>query len=610
MKGRRGAPPGIALTIWALLSLGIGGASAQDDTGWTIPSFRAEYTVRPDRSLEVVERITVDFANLQRHGIYRDIPVRYQRVASAGGASAGGFTVPAGRVSVDLDLEEVTDGEGNEWETDVTRGDYVRIRIGDPDRTVSGWQTYVIRYTLSDGLGFFDDHDELYWQVTGTGWPVPIGKAEAVVSLPIEAARTPTDAGPWAAECYAGWAESSDGERCAAEVLGPGRYRFSVGRLEPGEGLTLVAAFPKGVIAPPTAADRAIDQVVTYGPLALPLIALAFMLTLWRRTGREPDAGSVVPRWNPPEGLRPGPAGTLFDQKADMEDVVATILDLAVRGHLRIREVPSGVLDVVGETSFAGRALKTLGLFDSDWEIERLEKDPADLVRHEHLVLGGLFDDGADRRRMSDLHNEFYKHLDDIRDALYDQVVHQKLFLRSPDSTRKLYLFAGIGLAVAGFIVGTALDNVILAVGLGLSGLVVLLFSFVMPAMTLQGARLRRDVAGLEEYIRRAERAELEFREAPEKTPEHFSEILPYAVALDVSDIWVEQFETVLSSSPPTWYVGNFGGGWNGAGFRSGLAGFESAATKTLGSAPGSSSGMGGGGSVGGGGGGGGGGSW
>lgn len=574
----------------------------QDDTGWSILSFAAEYTIHPERTIEVVEQITVDFGDLQRHGIYRDIPVRYRRVATAG--------VPAGRVSVDLDLEGVTDGAGNEWDTEVTRGDYVRIRIGDPDRTVTGWQTYVIHYTLSEGLGFFDDHDELYWQVTGTGWPVPIGKVEAVVSLPAQAARASAGDAPWAAECYAGWAESSDSERCEAQVVPPGRYRFSAGRIEPGEGLTLVAAFPKGVIAPPTAADRAMGGIVTYGPLAFPLIALVAMLLLWSQTGREPDAGSIVPRWHPPEGLRPGPAGTLHDQKADMDDVVATILDLAVRGHLRIREVPSSVLDVVGESSFAGRALKTLGLYDQDWKVERLEQDPADLARHEHLVLQGLFDGGEDTRRMSELHNEFYKHLDDIRNALYDQVVRQKLFPRSPDATRKLYLFAGIALGALGAVVGASLGHVFLGVGLGLSGLIVLLFSFIMPAMTLQGARLRRDVAGLEEYIRRAEKAELEFREAPEKTPAHFSEILPYAVALDVSDIWVGQFESVLASSPPTWYVGNFGGGWSGSGFRSGLAGFESAATKTLGSTPGSSSGMGGGGSVGGGGGGGGGGSW
>ena len=597
-----------ALAATALLALLVAAASArgQADTGWTIRSFDAEYTVGTDRTLQVVERIDVDFEGLERHGIYRDVPVRYRRLISP--------EVPlgAGRVTFDLDLQSVTDRNGNPLQTQVTGGDQVRIRIGDPDRTVTGLQTYVIRYTLSGGLGFFDDHDELYWQVTGTGWPVPIERAAATVRLPPDAAAARSGSEPWAATCFAGWAESTDSERCMAEVVMPGMYRFTSGRLEPGEGLTLVAGFPKGVIAPPGAAERGIEWLLTYGPLVLPLGALAFMLTLWRRTGREPDAGSVVPIWRAPDGLRPGPAGTLYDQRADMDDVVATILDLAVRGYLRIREVPpDGLLGSVDESSFTGRALKTLGLYEHDWRLERLEKDPAGLLRHEHRVLAGIFE-GRQARDMSDLHNEFYKEIPEIHEALYEQVVREGLFPKSPDSTRKMYRWLGIGILVGGGIFGIVADHPALAIGLGLCGLVVLLFSYAMPAMTLKGARMRRDIAGLEEYIRRAEKAELEFREAPEKTPEHFSQILPYAVALDVSDIWVRQFEPILASSPPTWYVGSYGGGWNGSQFRSGLSGFQSAATRTLGSAPGSSSGsgFGGGGSVGGGGGGGGGGSW
>ena len=131
-----------------------------------------------------------------------------------------------------------------------------------------------------------------------------------------------------------------------------------------------------------------------------------------------------------------------------------------------------------------------------------------------------------------------------------------------------------------------------------------------MPAMTKVGARRRAELKGLEEYIKRAEKLELETRYAPEKTTELFESLLPYAVALNVSDIWVKQFATVLASQPPTWYVGHGIGHFNSASFTESLSSFSSAATRTMGSSPGSSSGSGGGGSVGGGGGGGGGGSW
>jgi uncharacterized membrane protein len=154
------------------------------------------------------------------------------------------------------------------------------------------------------------------------------------------------------------------------------------------------------------------------------------------------------------------------------------------------------------------------------------------------------------------------------------------------------------------------MSNVILAVGAALAGIIVLAFRSVMPAMTLEGAKRWREIKGLEEYIRRAEKIEIEYAQAPERTTNLFEMLLPYAVALDVTDIWLKQFAAVLASSPPTWYTGSSPGSFSSSHFQSGLSDFSTAASRTMGSAPGSSSGAGGGGSVGGGGGGGGGGSW
>jgi uncharacterized membrane protein YgcG len=576
-------------------------AHAQD-TGWTITRFDADYTVLPDRSLVVVETIAVDFKNLNRHGIYRDIPVQYKRVVGDRG-------VQAGRVTLDLNVQQVTDGRGAMRQTKVSREDNdIRIRIGDPDRTISGRQTYVIQYTLSGGLGFFDEHDELYWQVTGTRWPVKVERASATVMLPHAAARAFADAPGWSAYCYAGWAESTSNARCSAEYVGNGQYEYSSQRLDAGEGLTLVAGFPKGVIAPPTKAEQTAGWLIRWGPMLLPLFSIAFMFQLWQRRGREPDAGSVVATWQPPEGIRPGPAGTLVDQRADMDDVVATVLDLAVRGYVEIREVPpDGILRQVDANSFAGRALKTLGLSENDWQLTQTRVDTDELKPFERRVLTGIFE-GEPTRRMSDLHNEFYTRLPRIHESLYADLVRERLFPTSPHRTRVKYRWIGGAIIAAGVAIGAALSHIVLLIGVVLSGLVVLLFSFAMPAMTPKGAQMRRQLKGLEEYIRRVEKAEMEFRHAPERTPELFEILLPFAVALDVSDIWVKQFEDVLTAAP-AWYGSDLSS-WNANSFGSQMAGFQSAATRTLGSAPGSSSGGGGGGSVGGGGGGGGGGSW
>jgi len=210
---------------------------------------------------------------------------------------------------------------------------------------------------------------------------------------------------------------------------------------------------------------------------------------------------------------------------------------------------------------------------------------------------------------MSDLHNEFYKHLPTIKKGIYTLLIQLGLFRRNPETTRGWYIAGGISTMIFAVALGIKTSNVVLGVGIGLLAVMLLIFSNFMPAKTAEGARRWREVKGLEEYIRRAEKQELEMTQAPEKTTQLFSMLLPYAIALKVSDIWVKQFGDLLRTAPPTWYTGT-SAGFSVAHFSSGLSNFQTAASHTMASAPGGSSGSGGGGSVGGGGGGGGGGSW
>lgn len=575
---------------------------------WVIRSFRSDYVVRPNGSVGVSERIEVDFGDTRKHGIYREIGVRPPRLSDAFG---GGRE----RLDYDVDVRSVTDETGEPYGVKTTReGDFVRIRIGSPDFCVHDRQVYVVHYEIDSGIRSYTGYDELYWQVTGTNWPVPIERAEAQIVLPPETSTTHADSQPWSASCYFGGPASSDSDACTAEVVAPGTYRFASTRTaEPGEGLTFAATFPVGVVPGPTAAERAWDAFVFWGPLGILPLALVTMFGLWWRHGKEPEMGSIVPRWDPPEDLRPGPAGTLVDQRADMDDVVATILDLAVRGWIKIREVPPKVLPGLDESSFLGRALGALGVRKNDWELVRLKKDEEiGLLPFEHRVLDALFGTGT-TKRMTDLKEKFYEDLPDIRDGLYDDLVKKGLFPRSPQSTRRRWVVGavlvavlGAGLGILGFSVGSPL----ILPAMLFAAAVVMVFAFFMPAMTRKGAKVRARVEGLEEYVRRAEKAEMEFANAPEKSPELFDRLLPYAVALDVTDLWMEQFEGILTR-PPDWYDGRVAH-WNMAAFSSDLSSFRASAAATLASSPGGSGGSGsfGGGSVGGGGGGGGGGSW
>jgi uncharacterized membrane protein len=387
-------------------------------------------------------------------------------------------------------------------------------------------------------------------------------------------------------------------------------HTFSSGRLEPGEGLTLVAGFPKGIVPAPTAAEITGRRIATWWPVVLPIFVFFGMWWLWYTRGKEPHVGSIVPQWKVPDDIRPGTAGTLRDQRVDMDDIVATMLDLAVRGYITIREVkPDGLFSGLSAESFVGKALRSIGVGKNDWAIDRTKKSDSGLLRYERKVLDSVLE-GRSTRLMSDLHNEFYVNLSSIREQMYEQVVTQRWFTRSPQKVRVRWAVTGILIVPVGIAMGVIFSNGVLVAGAVLCAIIILAFANAMPAMTAEGARKYATVKGLEEYIRRAEKWELEMTQAPERTTELFSTLLPYAVAVNATDIWVDKFAAALASQPPTWYVGHYPGHFDVGGFRSGLGSFESAASKTMGSSPGSSSGGGGGGSVGGGGGGGGGGSW
>jgi uncharacterized membrane protein YgcG len=597
-------------------------ATAQSDCvtpgeTWVVESFTADYDVRPNGSIAVTEQIEVDFQDLQKHGIYRDLRRRFRRPAASLGERVEGLPGSGAweEASFDLEVESVVDERGDPYEVETSdEGDLLRIRIGDPDFCVGGRRVYVIRYEINDGVVQLGDFDELYWQATGTEWVAPIERAVARVTLPAEYAAAHTDRAPWDASCYAGYAESTGGP-CTARVVSPGVYEFRTTEpLQPGQGLTFAATFPAGLLPGPSLAERLWDLFLLLGPLAIPPFALVFMIGIWWRRGKEPAMGSIVPEWNPPDGVRPGVAGALRDHRADMDDIVATILDLAVRGVLKIREVPPKLLPELDNDSLLGKALETVGLRKRDWEIVRVERGVFGLAPYEHQILTALLE-SRDERRLSDLRNKFHTEIPEIRNQIYRQLVDEKYFLRSPQATRRMWLGIGAGLIFGSIFLAAkdvTLGSPTLLWAIGVAGLIVLPFAFIMPAMTRHGAQVRRQIEGLEEYIRRAEKAELEFRNAPEKTPELFDRLLPFAVALDVSDVWAQQFESVVTSSP-VWYEGTNGSGFRTNAFVESLSDFRSSASKLLASAPGADfagGGSFGGGSVGGGGGGGGGGSW
>jgi hypothetical protein len=281
---------------------------------------------------------------------------------------------------------------------------------------------------------------------------------------------------------------------------------------------------------------------------------LALMTAWWAWVGRDPRPGSIVPSWRPPDGVPPGAAGALIDQRADPADILATILDLAARGYLEIREVhPAGVPAEGGEGARVARVLlENVGLWTTEWQFLRSDKPVDDLATFERAIVHSLF--GVERMvTMSAVAQQFRERLPALYRSLYEEMVERGWFRHSPHSTRREWLLLGGAVAAAGVVLLAWLGIQDFGTGLLLSGAIFLAFSPIMPVVTRRGAHARDQLLGVREYVRRAERAEVEARHRGERAPRRFEEILPYAIALGVVDLWLEEFAGLARG--PGWYV-------------------------------------------------------
>ena len=562
------------------MALGLWAAPALADEGWVIERFAADITVQKDASLHIVEAIDVNFGSLQKHGVFRTIPVRYQ------------WDDTHLRV-YQLQVRSVTDGSAKSvrYETSDQSGSKV-IKIGDPDRTVSGRQTYRITYDVSGAMNAFPDHDELFWNVNGGLWDVRAQAVTATVHAP---------AAPQQATCYQGAAGSD--EACRFTITSSGVDFAATRPLAPRGQLTIVASLAKGVVAEPTPIiARDSGNVLGYfepQPLWLALAAFAlaaglvFLYWRWYTVGRDArERETIVPEYEPPDKARPAQLGVILDESADTKDVTATIVDLAVRGYMTITEEPSPWI-------FAKK----------DWTLHSTGKAMNDLLPYERIVYGGLFKDGADVK-VSELRTHFISSLRSAEGELYRDSANRNWFATRPDRVRQGYagvsvlvIIAGVGIA---WLLGRTLGAGLIGVAITFVGLVALAVARIMPAKTAAGAELLRRSLGFRQYMEVAEKERQRFAERENI----FSEYLPYAIVFGCVDKWARAFKDIdMSAQTQSWYVGS--GPFNAGFLSSSLMGFSSNLGSAISSTPGSSGGSGfSGGGAGGGGGGGGGGSW
>ncbi len=564
----------IALALFVALAAFPSPTTAQRSL--VIERFDAAITVNRDGTIDVTETISPRFTG-RWNGIYRTIPVKYR--------TPQGFNW-----TLRLELVSVTDQSGQPLKTETSRErHYIKYKIYVPG-AVDATRTVVLRYRAENGLRFFEDHDELYWNVTGDEWEVPIEAATAEITLP--------DGADGVRAIAFNGAYGSTAHDASVDQEGPTIRIAMPHRLEFHEGLTAVVGWNKGLVAEPTRTDRAVGFLQSNWPLGLPIVAFFGMLALWRRFGRDPKPLPVPVQYEPPSDLTPAEAGTLMDNSADMRDVTATLVDLAVEGHLRIEE---------------REERKLLGLIkDQEFVFHRLEPpaDARELASHEQRVLRGVFADGATTVELSDLENEFYASLPGIKSDIFDRLISRGYYRKRPQTVQGAWAAGGIA---AGVLIGAggaalapkfSLTPVPFIVAGALVALIVVVYGFIMPARTVVGARARERVLGFEDFLHRVESDKYQ---RVVRTPEMFERFLPFAMAFGVEKQWAEAFQNIFRE-PPRWYSGNLST-FNAGDFSGRMSALSSRAGSTMSSSPRSSGGSGfSGGSSGGGGGGGGGG--
>jgi uncharacterized membrane protein YgcG len=538
-----------------------------------IQKFNAEIIVEPDSSLGVTETIEANFIGAW-HGLYRTIPVEY--------VTPQGFNY-----SLFVKLESAKDDLGRTLKVETSRqGHYLKWKIYVDDAT-DVVRTITLDYRVKNGLKFFEDHDELYWNVTGDEWDVPVEDASAHISLPqgVTGIRA-TD--------YTG----ARGSRAQNAEITTNETSVDVSMLRPlgfHEGLTVVVGWDKGAVSEPGTGDLINQFLASNWPLFFPVLVFAFMYWLWYTRGRDPRVGPVAVQYAPPNGLSPAEAGTLVDNDAAMRDITSTIVDLAVRGYITIEELQkSSLLHLIENKDYV-------------FHLKKPPKEWAGLKGHELVLLAALFANGLITDvALSSLENRFYTNLPQIKNSIFDELMEHGYFQHRPDYVRSTFVGGGVVMGVLFFFLGNAIAQKLgmapasfLIAGV-LSGGIIVGFGWFMSARTLAGVKALAGVLGFEDFLSRVESDQLH---RVGETPQTFEKFLPFAMALGVEKKWVGAFQNIYSQ-PPSWYQGGYyNGAFHPLMFVSSLDAMTSRANSVLASAPRSSggSGFGGGGSSGGG---------
>ena len=570
-----------------------------------INDFNAKIQVNKNGSIIVEEKIVYNFGDLQKHGIFRDIPLIKTNKEGK-------------KFKLETNVIGVRNANNEPYDFTTNRQkNTIQIKIGSASKYVTGIVTYIISYDISGALTYYSDHDELYWNITGNGWQVPILKATAEVVLPEQITASDIKS-----ICFTGSVGSTD-QNCNSTNQTNTVLVNSNLPLSATQGLTAVVSFPKNIVAVVEPKEY-VDFFDTFlGKLLIFVfgILLLFWYVLypiwlpikWYLYGRDPkvETGVVRAWYDPPQTkdkrlFTPGETGTVVDESVDLRDILATVVDLARRGFIRIEEKKKGDFYLIKLKKFVTdnslpRNQKAPSVNpEMNGELPRSDHQNAPsassglrgLQEYEKKLLQGIFESEIEVRLKD---QELYETVEDVKKTLYQSLITNGSFPDDPQRKRTFY-------------------NVIAGMALFTGNLFLVLMALIFGRVMFKKTRLGREQANVAKSLYNfisSQTRQLEFQANKQM---FFEKLLPFAVAFGVEKVWAKRFSN-LKLTPPDWYRGYGNNTFTTAYFisslNSSLNSFSSVSqppTPTT-STSGFSSGFSGG-SSGGGGGGGGGGSW
>jgi len=548
-------------------------------TDWYIQDFDSEIVVNKDSSLNITETITADCGSgIDKHGIFRILP---EKVEVDG----------IGTIKAPVELISITDLNGNKYDYSESKNSAdktVTWKIGSADKTVQGTNVYVIKYQVKNAIRFWNnDFDELYWNLTGNFWDLEIDKANIKIIFPAEISEANSKVDLYSGSLGEKGSAYANSHWINSNILAVN----SVKKLSMRQGITVAVTFPKNIFTPYVPSFW--ELYGNYLFLLIPVLVFIICFKIWKKYGDDPAFNkTVIAQYESPKDMSPIEMGLLMTNGTlKNEFITAEIINFATKGIITIKEIENKILIFTSKDHEFTRVNNT----EAESKLNSVQKNILNKIFEKWNVI-----------KLSSLKNNFYKILKDVKKDGNGLLGSKNLIVATGIKYSTILIPIGFVLTIWGAIF-TASISTWLSLAVALSGITILIFGFIMPKRTLEGAEMNWKIKGFKLFMETVDKDRAKFYEEENI----FEKFLPYAILFGITDIWIKKIKEIygedyFASHVPVWYVGSNLSSFDANSFASTM----DSLSKSISASTSAPSGSGGAGGAGGGGGGGGGGGW